>query len=189
MPRAGLSADRVVEAALELSDQVGLANLTLAELAARLGVRQPSLYKHIDGMGALHREMAIRAKNELAAELARCAVGRSGDDAIISIAGAYRRWAGQHPGHYGCTVRAPAPDDARDEAASRAVVVVVTDILAGYGLSGDDAIHATRALRAALHGFVSLEAAGGFGMPVDIDTSYERLIATIVAGLPDAGQA
>ena len=53
MPRAGLNGDRVVDEAERIADEVGLANLTLAALAERLGVRQPSLYKHIDGLAGL----------------------------------------------------------------------------------------------------------------------------------------
>jgi hypothetical protein len=52
----------------------------------------------------------------------------------------------------------------------------VLDVLAGYGLTGADAVHAARALRSALHGFVSLEAAGGFGLPESLDESYDRLV-------------
>jgi len=52
-------------------------------------------------------------------------------------------------------------------------------VLAGYGLTGDDAIDATRAMRSALHGFVSLEQAGGFGLPVDIDHSYSQLVLAL----------
>ncbi len=48
MPRAGLNTDRVVTEGAELADEVGLTKLTLAALATRLGVRQPSLFKHAD---------------------------------------------------------------------------------------------------------------------------------------------
>jgi AcrR family transcriptional regulator len=177
----------VIDEAQALSDEVGLDALTLAALASRLGVRQPSLYKHVDGSDALHRALSVRAKQELAAVLARAAVGRSGDEAIQAVALAYRRWGHAHPGRYQSTVAAPLPGDADDEAASLAVVSVVLDILAGYGLSGEDAIHATRAIRAALHGFVSLEAAGGFGMPVDVDESFARLVAGITQGVTRPG--
>ena len=37
-------------------------------------------------------------------------------------------------------------------------------------------VHAIRGLRALMHGFVSLEAAGGFAMPLDLDESYHRLV-------------
>jgi AcrR family transcriptional regulator len=72
-----------------MADEVGLSRLTLAGLAARLGVSQPSLYKHIDGMDGLQRGLAIRAKNELAAILARAAIGRERGDAITASAHAY----------------------------------------------------------------------------------------------------
>ncbi len=90
----------------------------------------------------------------------------------------------EHPGRYAATVRAPAAGDAEDEAASLAAVAVVTDVLDGYGSPGEDAIDATRALRSALHGFLALEAAGGFGLPVDVDRSFQRMVLAIAAGLP-----
>lgn len=183
MPRAGLTQDRVVAEAEQIADSVGLHRLTLAALADRVGVRQPSLYKHIEGMGELQRHISIRAKTELASVLGRAAVGRSRGDAIAAIATAYRTWAHQHPGRYAAAQRAPSAGDADDEAASTAVVQVVADVLAGFNLAGDDAIDAIRALRSALHGFISLEAAGGFGLPVDIDRSYERLVRGIVSAV------
>ena len=176
MPRVGLTRDSVVAEAERIADEVGLARLTLAALADRLGVRQPSLYKHVDGLDGLRRGIAVRAKDELAGTLARAAVGRSRGDAIAALAGAYRHWALEHPGRYAAAQRAPAPDDTEDQAASQAVVRVVTDVLAGFELRDDDAIDATRALRSALHGFVTLEANGGFGLQADIDRSFYRLV-------------
>jgi AcrR family transcriptional regulator len=183
MPRTGLTQTRVLEEAERLADEVGLSHLTLAALAARLGVRQPSLYKHIDGMDGLQRGLAVRAKNELANILARAAIGRERGDAITAIAHVYREWARDHPGRYAAAQPAPAAGDAEDIAASQAVVSVATAVLAGYRLRDDDAIDATRALRSALHGFVILELGGGFGLPADIDRSFERLVAGIVTAL------
>jgi len=174
--RAGLTELLVIEEAERLADEVGLARMTLAALAGRLGVRQPSLYKHIEGIDGLVRSISVRAKNELAYVLARAAVGRERTDALTSIAGAYRAWALEHPGRYAAAQSAPAPGDTEDQAASLAVVQVATDILAGYKLDEDDATDATRALRSALHGFITLESSSGFGLPVDIDRSFERLV-------------
>jgi AcrR family transcriptional regulator len=177
VPRAGLTATRVVEEAEVLVDEVGIANLTLAGLAARLGVRQPSLYKHIAGVDALRRSIAIRAKNELAEVLARAATGRARGDAIVAMSLAYRAWALRHPGRYAAAQRAPVPRDLDDERASRNVVSVAFDVMAGYELRDDDAVDAIRALRSALHGFVTLESGGGFGLPVDVDRSFDRFVA------------
>ncbi len=183
MPRAGLTQLRVVLEAEALADEVGLPGLTLVALAGRLGVRMPSLYKHIDGMDALQRDLAVRAKTELAAVLARAAVGRAGTDALRAMSDTYRAWALRHPGRYAATVPAPDPDDAENVQASNAIVAIALDVLAGFGLAGDAAIDATRALRAALHGFVSLERAGGFGLPADINRSFDRLVSALAAAI------
>jgi AcrR family transcriptional regulator len=166
----------VVDEAEKMADEAGLSRLTLAALALRLGVRQPSLYKHIDSMAALQRSISVRAKVELGDILAHAAVGRSQGDAIEAMSRSYRSWALEHPGRYEAAQRAPDPDDRDDVTASSAVVQICADVLVGYDLRGDDAIDAIRALRSALHGFVTLETTGGFGLPVDIDRSFDRLV-------------
>jgi AcrR family transcriptional regulator len=176
VPRAGLSRPAVVAAAAELADEVGFDRLTLAALAAGLGVRLPSLYKHIDSLDGLRRDVAVLAVTELGTAMSAAAIGRAGSDALRTVAGAYRDYGQRHPGRYAATVRAPTADDAEHTAAAEAVLRIVLAVLAGYGLTGDDAVDATRALRATLHGFVTLETGGGFGMPVDVDRSYRRLI-------------
>ena len=75
MARAGLSADAVVAAAAALADREGLEAVTLARLAADAGVRPPSLYAHVDGLGDLRRRLAIRGARELAAALREAATG------------------------------------------------------------------------------------------------------------------
>jgi len=162
-------------------DEVGLPGLTLATIAARLGVQIPSLYKHVAGMTALQTEVAIRAKNELALTLARASVGRAGDDAILAISVAYRSWAKQHPGRYATTQRATESGSESNVEATRAVLRVVTDAFVAYDLEGDDLIDAIRALRSTLHGFIELELAGGFGLPVDVDRSFERAVLGLTA--------
>ena len=182
MARAGLSRDRVAEEAAVMADEIGLRKLTLVALAVRLGVRQPSLYKHIDSLDGLQRGIALEAKRELGDVLARAAVGQAGPDAVRALAQAYRRWVLEHPGRYAATVRAPAPDDEDDRRVSDEVVQVVLDVLSGFGLRGSHGIDAARTLRAALHGFVLLEAAGGFGLPRDVARSYSFLVDTLIAG-------
>ena len=182
MPRAGLTPDVVVAEAARVADASGYDRLTLAAVAQRFGVAVPSLYKHVAGLDALRREVAIRGIRELGDALA-VAVRGGGDEGLTTIAHAYRAFARSHPGRYAATLRAPAPDDSEAGAASRAVLDTVFSVLSGYGLTGADAIDATRALRAALHGFVQLEAVGGFGMPQDVDRSFARLVELLDTAL------
>ena len=183
MPRAGLNTDRVVAEAADLADEAGPDPLTLAALAARLGVRQPSLYKHVASLDSLQQLIAQRAKVEFADVLGRVAIGRARDDALVAMAYAWRAWARDHPGRYQIGQRAPAPGDAEHVAVADRVVAVMTAVMAGYGLAGDDAIDAVRAYRSALHGFVSLEAGGGFGMPFSVDRSFGRLVHALVRAI------
>jgi AcrR family transcriptional regulator len=183
MPRAGLDSERVVSAAARIADGEGLDAVTLARLAGELGVRAPSLYNHVNGRDGLLRALAIRGVRELTATMRDAAVGRSGGDALAATASAYRAYARAHPGLYAASVAAPAPDDEEHQAAARDSVDVVYAVLRGWELEGDDAVHAARAFRSAVHGFVALEAGGGFGIPVDVDASFEWLVATLAGGL------
>lgn len=177
MPRAGLDAERVVAEAVAVAEEVGVANLSLSAIAARLGVKVPSLYKHIGGLDDLQQRVAVRARGDLAAAL------EASDGGLRSLSVAYRDWARRHPGLYPATLRAPLVGDADDLATSTRAITVIYRELAVFGLGGDAAIDATRALRATLHGFVALEAAGGFGLPRDIDRSFAHTIALLEASL------
>jgi hypothetical protein len=55
--------------------------------------------------------------------------------------------------------------------------------MSSLGLQGEDAIHGLRAFRSMVHGFATLEVAGGFGMPQDCDESFRRLVHATAAGL------
>jgi AcrR family transcriptional regulator len=183
MARAGLDTEAVVAAAAQLADADGLEAVTLARLAGTLGVRSPSLYAHVDGLDDLRRRLATRGARELAAQLQRAVAGRSRGDALSAMADSYRAYARAHPGTYAALQRAPAQGDDEGIRAAAGVVEVVLAVLRGYGLEGDEAIHATRIIRAALHGFVTLETGGGFGIPLALDDSYAHLVDVLDRGL------
>jgi hypothetical protein len=78
-----------------------------------------------------------------------------------------------------------------DEEARRAgeeLVELALAALAAYDLSTDEALHAVRGLRAIVHGFVALEAAGGFGLPLDVDESFRRLLDAFIGDLERSAQ-
>ena len=183
MARRGLDRAQVVDAAVAIADADGLEAVTLARVAAALGVRSPSLYNHVEGRDGLIRGVAARSTRELATALRRAATGRSGADAITAVAQAQRDYARRYPGRYAATVAAPAPGDAEHEAAAADAVDVLESVLGGAGLEGDDVIHAVRALRSAVHGFAALEASGGFALAVDPDDSFRRLVDAVATGL------
>jgi AcrR family transcriptional regulator len=181
MPRAGLDAEAVVAAAAALADANSLDQLTLAGLAASLGIRTPSLYAHIDGLDDLRARLGARGARELAASLQLAVAGRFRVDALLAIALAYREYAHTHPGTY--AAMQIVSDSEEFEAAGAEVVGPILAVLRGYALENERAIHAVRAIRSALHGFVSLEREGGFGLTINLDDSYDTLVAMLDAGL------
>lgn len=178
VPRAGLSGDVVVDVAAALVDEAGADRLTLAAVAKRCGVALPSLYKHVDGLDDLHHRLAVRALTDLGDALRRSATGRAGGQAVRSLAAAYRDYARSHPGCYGYVLRARTGDAAHAAAAGE-VLAVLYDVFAGYGLTDSVAVDAARFVRSTLHGFVSLELGGGFGMPESVDASFDRLVDAV----------
>ncbi len=181
--RPGLDRAAVVRAAADLFDAAGGGDVTLAEIARHLGVRTPSLYNHIHGQDELRHELAVYGARELAAWMGRAAIGKSGDSAVVAIAEAYRAFARERPGLYGITLRAPDAGDEALQSASAEILTVLQLVLSHYQLSQTSEIHAIRGLRSLVHGFVSLELAGGFGYPVDVDESFHSLLSMFLEGL------
>ncbi|MCI4062917.1 WHG domain-containing protein [Micromonospora sp. R77] len=179
MPRAGLTPQTVVREAARLADEVGYDRLTLAALAGRLGVALPSLYKHVRGVDALNQRLGALALAELADEMTTAAGGRAGVDALRGVAAAWRDYAHRHPGRYPAAQQVPDAGDPDHVAAGRRALDAIYAILIGYGLTGDDAVDAARIFRSAVHGFITLEAAGGFGLPHGIDRSFDQLVAVL----------
>ena len=158
--------------------------VTLARLAVVLGIRTPSLYAHVDGLGDLRVRLGARGARELAASIQVAAAGRARGEALRAVALAYREYAHVHPGLY--AAMQVASESEEFQAAGAEVIGPILAVLGGYGLEGEPAIHAVRAIRSALHGFVSLEREGGFGLPVAVDDSYDKLITMLDAGLAAA---
>lgn len=188
MPRAGLDSAAVVAAAAAIADADGLEAVTLSTVAARLGVKPPSLYSHVAGLPDLRLRLAVRAADELSDALAPAVAGRAAGEALRAAARAYRQWALAHPGGHAAMQSVPMGE----EPAAARVLALFVSVMRGYALEGDAAIHAVRGLRAAIYGFVTLETEGGFGIPLDTGDSYEWLLdlldrGLVGGGLPEAG--
>lgn len=179
----GIDRAQVVAAAAALADEHGLEQLTLAQVATQLGVRLPSLYNHVEGLPGLRRELAVLGVRQLLERIGRAAIGRANDDAVLAICQAYRAYVLEHPGVYAASVRAAAPDDTALLALSQELIDIILAVLAPYGLSEEHALHAIRGLRSVAHGFATIETAGGFGMALDRDESFLRLVQGLIAGI------
>ena len=191
-PKTGLDRAAVVEAAADLINKEGVASLTLGRLARNLSIRPPSLYNHVEGLAGLRRELALLNARSLGRVFAEAAIGKSGPQAVRAICRSYRNYIKSNPGLYAISLRSsgnlPAPDPEL-KSAEAVVLQVAQTVLAAFELPGNDSLHAVRGLRSLVHGFATLEVAGGFGLPLDCDNSFDRLVEIFIGSLKPAHDA
>lgn len=190
MPRARLTPASVTEAAADLVDEIGFDQLSMGLLADRLGVKTPSLYKHVTSQADLAHRIAVLAMGELADAIRDATQGRAGPDALAAGAQAMRLHVRDHPGRSAAAnaARVNGPDDPLIPAADR-VLASWTAMLRGYQLDPGQEIHALRMLRSILHGFASLEGAGGFQIDASVDESFTWIIDFLDHGLQATASA
>ncbi|MGB3329159.1 MAG: TetR/AcrR family transcriptional regulator [Thermomicrobiales bacterium] len=184
-PRPGVSPDKIVAVAADLDDAHGLDALTMAAIARHLHISVPGLYKHVGSLEDVRRAVALLGITELTAAITASAVGLAGPDAVFAAANAFRAYAHAHPGRYAASIVAPPAGDAAYTEISDRAVRTIFAIFAAWSLEHELAIDAVRSFRAILHGFVSLEDAGGYGLPQSVDTTFARLVHGFVLMLDD----
>jgi AcrR family transcriptional regulator len=192
MPKAGLDRRVILEAAVRISNRVGFDKLTFKALAKSLHVQPPSLYNHFESLDDLRDALALEGVRRLTDCFVQSAAGRTGDEAVRTIAMAYRDFARFQAGLYAASqslawrtpreraraLRRPELMQARDQVAQ-----VMLSVLASYRLPLEAAIHVIRVFRSAMHGFVELELSGRQDGDAPLDASFEVLIRTLIAGL------
>lgn len=182
--KAGLVRDDVVDAAVDIADSDGLEAASLGAVARQLGVKTPSLYSHVAGVVGLRRQLALRGAVVLTESLSKAMTGKTGPDALRAAAAANREFAARHPGLYQALL--PAPHEEEDPelyVAMAEPVKVLAAVLVEMGVDDRITVHMIRAFRSMIHGFLDLEAADGFGMPVDVDESFVEAVDLVIDGI------
>jgi AcrR family transcriptional regulator len=158
-----------VATAREILEREGPDGLTMRRLAERMGIRAPSLYKHIESKEELEALLVAEAFREMGVELHEAvtglATGGSRRKALAELGRVYRRWALAHPHLYRLVTGGPLPRDRLPEGleawAAEPVVIAV----------GGDPDRA-RAAWAFAHGMAILELDGRFPPDADLDEAW-----------------
>lgn len=180
---ARTSRDAILAAAREILEADGLDAVTMTRVGDRVGVRGPSLYKHVPNRAALIRAVA----DAVTADLGRTLAGRPTDDAkadLRALATRYRRFVRANPNGYGLLFAHLPPDFQPDQAAAAAVGLPIVEAMARLGGEAG-ALAAARTVAAWAHGFVSMELAGAFRLGGDVDDAYDTGIEVILAGVSE----
>lgn len=178
--KVGIGPDDIVAAAAAIADADGLEAVTLARVAADLGVKSPSLYNHISGLDGLLDLLRLEG---FTASLAVLAAVDDDDPAarLRGVAAAVRSFATTHPGLYAASqIGIQRGDSARVVELIAAGIEIVAEPLRELGVPEDELIHTIRAFRAMVHGFIDLEASGGFGLPEEVDVSFDLAIELLL---------
>jgi AcrR family transcriptional regulator len=163
---------------------IGLENVSLLQVAEKLGVKSPSLYKHLSGLQELSSGIANLAISRLDEAIRNAAVGRSKEDALMAIASAYRKFAKENSELYKAILRFPSCHDKNIQEVGHSIVRILYQVMEPYHYSKKETIDFVRGFRSALHGFVSLEEAGFFqNTEANADESYKQLVSRLISTL------
>jgi AcrR family transcriptional regulator len=176
----------IVRRGRRILEAEGLEQLTMARVAQAVGVRAPSLYKHVRDRGELFRLIGNDAVAELGARLGAAAGYGNPQLDLYAIARAHREFAHEYPETYRL-LWSRVPENWRVDAdlnasASEPVLRAVA-ALAGES----DTLVAARTFVAWAQGFVSMELAGAFRLGGDVDAAFEYGVARLTAALSSKG--
>lgn len=178
------SLQSIVAAGRALLESRGLNGLTLKAVATEVGVRTPSLYKHVASRGDLIRRIAEDVVDDLAVALDSAPGGDDARQDVIRLSNAFRDFATKNPGGYGLIFGA-LPEEMRPDT-DRLLRSSAAVLRAAGALAGEDRkLEAARTLTAWAHGFVTMELAGAFRLGGDIDQAFSfgaRRLADALAG-------
>ena len=188
MPKQGLSKESVVQAAIQLIEEKGIDQFSMAKLAQRLNIKTASLYNHIDSLNQLLECVGEDAVRRIAGQETLAIAGKKCDDALFALAETYRTFVREHYELYRVIMAFPKLDNPTLEQEAGKIVSPILEVLSGYGLTETQRHHWQRVLRAVMGGYAFHEQSGGFShFPVDQNESFRIAIQCVADGLRKAG--
>lgn len=185
---ARTSREAIIAAARAVLEDEGLDAVTMVAVAGRVGVRPPSLYKHVRDRSALLEAVVADAAEELRDALMDATPPAPADGTgapgrrVASLAAAYRAFARRSPRATGLLFTDLAPAGGLGAELSARVAAPVIE--AAAALAGPErALAAARVLTAFVHGFTSMELAGAFRLGGDVDEAFDAGVEALVRGL------
>ncbi|MEV0097299.1 WHG domain-containing protein [Streptomyces sp. NPDC050738] len=155
------SLGHIVAAGRELLETQGQQGLTMQSVAQQVGVRAPSLYKHISNRAALLAAVAEATIDDVTASL------EATDGTLEELARCYRRHAQQRPEGFRLMHSAHAPPEALARMAAPTLRV------ARKLVGNQETLEAARMLTSWATGFIEMELNNAFRFGGDIDNAFE----------------
>lgn len=159
--------DQIVEAARDLLEREGWEAVSMRRIAAVVGIKAPSLYKHLPDKAALAAALISSGFVEQAAALESAVSTSQGDggESLAMLAHAYRDFARRHPHLYRLMTDGPLPRERLAPGVEDRAAAPLVEAFAGD-------LDAARAAWAFAHGMVILELDGRFPEGADLDAAW-----------------
>ncbi|RAG81303.1 TetR family transcriptional regulator [Streptacidiphilus pinicola] len=186
------SLEAIVEAGRDIVESEGPTGLTMQAVAARVGVRPPSLYKRVKNRDDLIRLITKATIRDLGDRLAAVEAEAGTGDAsgpeldprrtLADMARALRGFAHTRPAGFGLVF---APQTSPGGADVEAMTVAVAPLLrVAATLAGQEyELEAARTVTAWASGFIAMELAGAFNLGGDVDRAFEFGISRLADAL------
>lgn len=175
----------MIAAARAILEEADLDAVTMAAVAERVGVRGPSLYKHVANRGLLVRAVAEEVATDLGRAIERAAAGPSDPRAGLRAAViAHRRYVRANPNGYGLLFAHLLPESMPDTALVATAGLPIVHRLEEL-VGQERALEAARTLVAWAHGFVSMELSGAFRLGGDVDAAFAFGVGAVLRGITE----
>jgi len=179
---AQINRDSIVQKALEMVGTDGPEKLSLHKLAGALGVKAPSLYRHIGNKNELLKAVNFLTLQNLFAAMDDATSRATGDaeEQMQALFAAYRAFAHAHPRLY--SLAFSDNDDYRPDEDILVQMVLPVQALMAQICGDADSLAALRGAMALLHGFVILELTNQLRRGGDLDAAFHDSVAAYLRG-------
>lgn len=167
----------IVAAGRDILESGGQDGLTMQSVATRVGVRAPSLYKHVRDRAALLAAVSEASVGDLAARL------EATDGSFESVVRAYRDFARERPEAFRLMMLSNQSTLAPMQAVERAAAPMLRASRRLVGEPG--ALDAARLATAWATGFIQMELTGAFRLGGDVDHAFEYGLIRVRRALAD----
>jgi AcrR family transcriptional regulator len=171
----------LVRVAADVADRDGWSHLTLSQVAKEVNRHVTSLYAHVAGLDDLRRLVTLLALEELADEVWKAALGRTGEDALVAIADVERAYARKHPGRNTAIMTYRCPGDAELRARGVRLAEPIRATFRSFGLDDEQVALAHSVFSGALRGLILYELTDT--QFHDLEETHEQLIRLFVLAL------
>lgn len=178
-----ISKPLVIQTASAIADDSGLNQVTLKNVAEKLGIRTPSLYNHIESLEELLREVAHNGMESMNQSMMQAAIGKSGIDAIHAVSWEYFSYVLQHPGVYETIQWATWHGNEKTSQIWNQYISLLKTLILSCGFNESDVKEITDLLTGILHGYTSLQLRNALENPKAAKDNLHVAMETVLTGI------